>query len=62
MLINFYNVNYDRIYLNFSFFSSGLAIIKKVSSDPLLDYSKIITRENSIKNFTRKIWKYMTKK
>jgi len=54
MLLEIYFSNYDRIDLNFSFESSGLAIIKK-KTDKFLDQKiKIKSRKFSIKNQIRK--------
>ena len=56
-ILDIYNNNSDLFDLNFSFKSSGLAIIKKNSNAPLKPKEKIIARENSIKNFIRLLWK-----
>ncbi len=48
------SINFD---LNFSFFSSGLAIIKKKSDKELNKVSELNERTMSIKNILRKIWK-----
>lgn len=49
--------NKDNFNLNFSFESSGLAIIKKIKSANLNETKKIISRANSLKNFLRLIFK-----
>ena len=56
-ILDIYDSNSDLFDLNFAFRSSGLAIIKKNSNEPLKDKEKIRTRENSIKNFIRLLWK-----
>ena len=56
-ILDIYNSNSDLFDLNFSFKSSGLTIIKKNSNEPLRAKKKIKTRENSIKNFVRLLWK-----
>ncbi len=55
-LLEIYFSNIDLIELNFSFKSSGLAIIKKKNLAPLNFLKKLKTREHSIKNIIRKIW------
>ena len=49
--------NQDNFDLNFSFVSSGLAIIKKKKSSNLNQTKKIISRVNSFKNLLRLIFK-----
>ena len=56
-ILDIYNSNSDLFDLNFAFKSSGLTIIKKNSNEPLRAKKKIKTRENSIKNFVRLLWK-----
>ena len=56
-ILDIYNNNSDLFDLNFAFKSSGLTIIKKNSNEPLRAKKKIKTRENSIKNFVRLLWK-----
>ena len=53
-LLEIYFSNHDRFDLNFSFQSSGLAIIKKKKIDVLNKKIKIESREFSIKNLIRK--------
>ena len=56
-----YSKNYDNFDLNFSFSSSGLAIIRKKSDDNLNESYDLNLREKSIKNILRKIWKKIKK-
>lgn len=56
-ILDIYNSNSDLFNLNFSFKSSGLAIIQKNSNEPLRAKKKIKSREHSIKNFVRLLWK-----
>ena len=56
-ILNIYNSNSDLIELNFTFKSSGLAIIKKKNDLRLNKIKKIKTRKNSLKNILRLIWK-----
>ena len=60
-IIEIYNSNEDLFDLNFSFMSSGLAIIKKKSELPIKKSHKIISRENSFKNIIRLLWKKIKK-
>ena len=60
-LIEIFNNNSDLFELNFSFKSSGLAIIKKISNEPLKKNMKIQFREKSLKNILRLIWKKLKK-
>jgi predicted O-methyltransferase YrrM len=59
-ILDIYINNTDNIDLNFSFISSRLAIFKKKSNN-LNKPVKILTREFSIKNIFRKIWKKIKK-
>ncbi len=61
-IIQIYNNNKSNIDLNFSFISSGLAIIKKNKKGKLLKPQKLILRNLSIKNILRKLWKSLKKK
>tara|TARA_B100000795_G_scaffold269884_1_gene260907 strand:- start:4153 stop:4788 length:636 start_codon:yes stop_codon:yes gene_type:complete len=54
-LLEIYLKNKDSFNLNFSFKSSGLAIIQKINDSSLNKRLKIRTREFSLKNFVRKI-------
>jgi len=60
-LLEIYSENKDLFDLNFSFYSSGLAILKKKSNKPLNICRNLKTREHSLKNILRKIWKKMKK-
>ena len=55
-LLQIYYYNHKSFTLNFSFESSGLAIIKKKSDDILKDSEKLNSREHSFKNLIRKLW------
>tara|TARA_B100000953_G_scaffold298395_1_gene295129 strand:+ start:4395 stop:5027 length:633 start_codon:yes stop_codon:yes gene_type:complete len=55
-LLEIYFFNYNNFSLNFSFESSGLAIIKKMNENSLNKSKKLISKEFSIKNMLRKIW------
>jgi len=55
-IIEIYYFNYENFNLNFSFQSSGLAILKKISNDKLNNSKKLFSREGSIKNLIRKLW------
>jgi len=56
-ILEIFNYNQDLFELSFSFKSSGLAIIKKISENPLKINNKIQSREKSLKNIFRLIWK-----
>lgn len=56
-ILSIYSTNTDKFDLNFSFFSSGLAIVKKKNNYELVKTKKIIERSVSLKNIIRKIWK-----
>ncbi len=56
-ILSIYTTNTDKFDLNFSFFSSGLAILKKKNNYELVKTKKIIERSASLKNIIRKIWK-----
>ena len=60
-ILEIYDNNSHLFDLNFSFMSSGLAIIKKKSSLPLNKGHRIVTRENSFKNIVRLLWKRLIK-
>tara|TARA_B100001027_G_scaffold108059_1_gene74449 strand:+ start:3760 stop:4389 length:630 start_codon:yes stop_codon:yes gene_type:complete len=55
-LLQIYYYNYNCFTLNFSFESSGLAIIKKKSNNNLKASAKLNSREHSFKNLIRKLW------
>ena len=59
-ILEIYNNNQDNFDLEFSFISSGLAIITKKQND-INKIKPIILRENRIKNIIRKIWKKIKK-
>ncbi len=56
-ILKIYSINNSNFDLDFSFKSSGLAIIKKISNNTLNKSKKLKIREFSIKNLIRKIWK-----
>ena len=56
LLLAIYSENYEKFDLNFSFSSSGLAIIQKKNESNLIQPHNLSLRENSIKNILRKIW------
>ena len=60
-ILEIYDNNSHMFDLNFSFMSSGLAIIKKKSNLPLNKGHRIVTRENSFKNIVRLLWKRLIK-
>ena len=60
-ILSIYSENYKNFELNFSFFSSGLAIIKKLNQNGLNLSNKLELRDHSIKNFLRLIWKKIKK-
>ena len=60
-IIEIYNSNINLMDLNFSFKSSGLAIIKKKNSLLIQPNIKIQTRKHSLKNIFRKLWLKLTK-
>ena len=57
MLINVYNYNTKNFEINFSFYSSGFSILHKISDKPINHYKKIDSREFSLKNILRILWK-----
>ena len=60
-ILEIYDNNSNLFDLNFSFISSGLAIIKKKSNLLLNKGHRIVTRENSFKNIVRLLWKIFKK-
>ena len=60
-IIGIYNNNEDLFDLNFSFMSSGLAIMKKKSNLSIKKGDVIISRDNSLKNIIRSLWKKVKK-
>lgn len=61
MILEVYKENIENIDLNFSYISSGLAIIKKKNNKDLNENKKLHLREFSIKNFVRKLWQSLKK-
>ena len=61
LIISIYSENKENFDLNFTFVSSGLAIIKKKTDTKLFTYKKISERSLSFKNFFRKLWIKMKK-
>ncbi len=59
-ILEIYNNNQDNFDLEFSFISSGLAIITKKQNN-INKVKPIILRENRIKNILRRIWKKIKK-
>ena len=60
-ILEIYNNNIDLFDLSFSFKSSGLGVIKKISNLPLIKNEAIVTRNFSFKNIARLIWKKIKK-
>ena len=60
-ILKIFNSNSNLFDLSFSFKSSGLGIIKKISDLPLKKNEAIITRNFSFKNIVRLIWKKFKK-
>ena len=61
-IISIYSKNFDKFDLKFSFFSSGLAIIKKNNNAELEYKKKFKERSISIKNISRELWRKIKKK
>ena len=61
ILLSIYSKNYENFDLNFSFSSSGLAIIRKKTDNDLNESCDLDLRENSIKNILRKVWRKIKK-
>ena len=61
ILLEIYFSNYDKIDLNFSFVSSGLAIIKKKNGKILNKMTKIKSRKSSLKNKIRRFVHFINK-
>ena len=61
ILLSIYSKNYENFDLNFSFSSSGLAIIRKKTDNDLNESSDLDLREKSIKNILRKVWRKIKK-
>ena len=60
-VIEIYNNNENLFDLNFSFMSSGLAIMKKKSNLSIKQGDVIISTDNSFKNIIRLLWKKIKK-
>ena len=61
ILLSIYSKNIENFELNFSFMSSGLAIIRKLNDNNLLPFDNLQERNQSLKNILRKIWKKLKK-
>ena len=61
ILLNIYAKNIENFDINFSFISSGLAIIKKKNENNLTKNKRLHDRNKSFKNTLRKLWKKMKK-
>ena len=61
-ILSIYSKNLEQFDLNFSFFSSGLAIIKKINNTELKKNETLKERSISIKNFLRKSWRKIKRK
>lgn len=55
-ILEIYYYNQNNFNLNFSFYSSGLAVIKKLNNLKLNQNRKLNTLQFSFKNLIRKIW------
>ena len=60
-ILEIYDSNIGLFDINFSFSSSGLAIIKKKTDLSLKKCDAIVTRNNSFKNIVRSLWKKIKK-
>ena len=60
-ILNIYYFNHESFDLNFSFESSGLAIIKKKNDNELNISQKIVSRKYSLKNIVRKLFSIIKK-
>ena len=60
-ILEIYSNNTNLFNLSFSFKSSGLGIIKKISNLQLKKNETIIMRNFSFKNIVRSIWKKIKK-
>ena len=56
-ILEIYNSNMKNFDVNFSFLSSGFAIIKKNQKDKLNKNKTLLSRSFSFKNFLRLLWK-----
>ena len=60
-ILSIYSENDKNFELNFSFFSSGLAVIKKLNENSLNTSNKLALRDYTFKNFLRLLWKKIKK-
>lgn len=60
-ILSIYSLNNKNFELNFTFCSSGLAIIKKLNQKKLSSFNKLAHRKYTIKNLLRLIWKKIKK-
>lgn len=58
-LLNVYNSNKENFDLEFSFVGTGIAKINKLNNKKLNVCVKLHSRKNSLKNFFRKIFKFL---
>ena len=61
MILSIYSNNDKNFELNFSFFSSGLAILKKTNENDLNWSNELQLRNKTIKNYFRVLWKTIKK-
>ena len=61
ILLSIYSKNIKNFELNFSFMSSGLAIVKKLNNNDLSSFGVLKERSQSFKNIFRKLWKKVKK-
>lgn len=61
MILSVYSNNNKNFELDFSFFSSGLAILKKINENDLEWSSELQLRNKTIKNYFRILWKAIKK-
>ena len=57
LLLSIYSENFEHFDLNFSFVSSGLAIIKKKNENDIKMSNNLPNRSKSFKNILRKLWR-----
>ncbi len=61
MILSVYSKNFENLELNFSFFSSGLAIVKKLNNNDLNLSNKLQLRKHTLKNYLRTLWNVIKK-
>ena len=61
ILLSIYSKNIENFELNFSFMSSGLAIIKKLNNNNLSIFENLNERSWTFKNILRKLWRKIKK-